>query len=208
MQSAIVLAWRAIERYVRGTWRHAPVAIAATYLLVACAELPRMPESAPVDREALAARFAADGRLSARRGNDGVAAQFAWIHDGTRDDIELATPLGQTIARLSGDDAGVKAEMPDGRVETARNWDTLTAEALQMPLPVDGLSAWLRGLPRAGPRYTVERDAQNRPALIRQDGWEIVYAYGSADATRASRLTLRYPGAEPVEVRIVVDGWR
>ena len=208
MQSAIVLAWRAVERYMRGTWRHAAVGVAAMFLLVACAELPRMPESPPVDREALAARFAADGRLSARRGNDGVAAHFAWIHDGTRDDIELATPLGQTIARLSGDDAGVKAEMPDGRVETARNWDTLTAEALQMRLPVDGLSAWLRGLPRAGPRYTVERDAQNRPALIRQDGWEIVYAYGSADATRASRLTLRYPGAEPVEVRIVVDGWR
>jgi outer membrane biogenesis lipoprotein LolB len=70
------------------------------------------------------------------------------------------------------------------------------------------LAAWLRGLPRAGPRYTVERDAQNRPALLRQDGWEIAYAYGSADATRASRLTLRYPGAEAVEVRIVVDGWR
>jgi outer membrane biogenesis lipoprotein LolB len=74
-------------------------------------------------------------------------------------------------------------------------------------LPVGGLSAWLRGLPRDGSRYAIERDPRERPTLLRQDGWEVSYAYADDDATRAARLVLRYPGAEPIEVRLIVDRW-
>ena len=47
-----------------------------------------------------------------------------------------------------------------------------------------------------------------RPAQITQDGWQVAYAYADAAATRASRLTLRYQGSDPVELRIVVDRWQ
>ena len=50
----------------------------------------------------------------------------------------------------------------------------------------------------------VERDDAGRPLVLRQQGWEIVYAYGDA-SSRPSRLVMRYPGSDPVEVRIVVD---
>jgi outer membrane lipoprotein LolB len=182
--------------------------VASALLLAGCAPLPTVPESPHLDRVALATPFAVEGRISARRGNDGVAGQFAWTHDGVHDRIALSSPLGQTIARLAGDGEGVQAEMSDGRVERASDWDALTSRALGLPLPLDGLSAWVRGLPRDGTPHTLERDAQQRPALLRQDGWEVGYAYADAAATRASRLTLRYPGAEPVEVRIVVDRWQ
>ncbi|HYT96641.1 MAG TPA: lipoprotein insertase outer membrane protein LolB, partial [Casimicrobiaceae bacterium] len=69
------------------------------------------------------------------------------------------------------------------------------------------LSAWLRGLPREGSQYTFERDDRNRPSVLRQDGWEVTYAYAEPDATHATRVTLRYPGADPIEVRIAVDRW-
>ena len=58
-------------------------------------------------------------------------------------------------------------------------------------------------------RRDLERDAVGRPLVLRQQGWEIVYAY--ADATSAAnpiRLVMRYPGSEPIEVRIVVDRWQ
>jgi outer membrane lipoprotein LolB len=180
-------------------------AFASALALSACAQLGTVPESLPVDDAALAAPFAAEGRISARRGSDGVAGQFAWTHDGARDEIAFATPLGQTIARFHGDADGVRAEMSDGRELRARDWDELTAEALGFPLPVGGLSAWLRGLPRAGAPHTLERDAEGRPALLRQDGWDVGYAYPDAAARRPSRLTLRFPAGEPVEVRIVID---
>jgi outer membrane lipoprotein LolB len=182
--------------------------VVAALVLAGCAPLAPAPESPPVDRAVLAAPFTAEGRISARRGADGVAGQFAWTHDGAHDRIALSSPLGQTIARLAGDGEGVQAEMSDGRVERAPDWDALTSRALGLPLPVGGLSAWLRGLPRDGTPHTLERDAQERPALLRQDGWEVGYAYADAAATRASRVTLRYPGTEPVEVRIVVDRWQ
>ncbi|HEY3178474.1 MAG TPA: lipoprotein insertase outer membrane protein LolB [Casimicrobiaceae bacterium] len=183
-----------------------PIAIAAA--LAGCAPLAPAPESVAVDPVALAAPFTADGRLSARRGNDGVAGQFSWQHQSAHDRIDLTSPLGQTIARLEGDPAGVKIEKSDGRVEVAKDWDTLTARSLGLTLPVGGLSAWLRGLPRDGSRYTLEHDERNRPSVLRQDGWEVTYAYAEPDATRAARVTLRYPGADPVEVRIVVDRWQ
>jgi outer membrane lipoprotein LolB len=180
-------------------------ALAALLALGACAQLPS-PEPATEDRAALAAPFAAYGRISARRGSDGVSGQFAWTHDAARDEIVLASPLGQTIAHLTGDADGVRAELPDGGELRARDWDELTSRTFGIPLPVRGLAAWLRGLPRDGPAYTREHDAQGRPALLRQDGWEVVYAY-AATAGRASRLTLRFFDGEPIEVRIVVDRW-
>ena len=183
-------------------------AIVAAAVVAGCAPLAPAPESAPVDREALAAPFSADGRLSARRGHDGIAGQFAWQHEAAHDRIDLTSPVGQTIARLDGDALGVHIETQNGRVESARDWDSLTARALGVTIPVGGLSAWLRGLPHEGSRYTLERDAQNRPLLLRQDGWEIAYAYAAPDASRASRVTLRYPGGDPIEVRIVVDHWQ
>ena len=183
-----------------------PIAIAM--FVAACAQLAPAPESTAVDRAALAAPFTAEGRLSARRGNDGIAGQFVWQHDASDDKIDLTTPLGQTIARLEGSPRGVRIETSNRRVDTAQDWDTLTSRAFGLTLPVGGLSAWLRGLPREGSRYAVERDAHERPALLRQDGWEVTYAYADDAATRPSRLVLGYPGVEPIEVRIAVDRWQ
>ena len=72
--------------------------IACAALLAACATLPppRAPEAAIV---AVDSPFDIGGRLSARRGDNGVAGSFSWTHDPPHDAITLATPLGQTLAR-------------------------------------------------------------------------------------------------------------
>jgi outer membrane lipoprotein LolB len=185
----------------------AGLALLAAALVAACASVAPQGGPAPVDAAGAAVPFDVDGRLSARRAGEGGAANFAWHHDGTRDEVDLATPLGQTLARLTGDAQGVRAQWPDGRTLQARDWDELTQRTVGVAIPVQGLSAWLRGYARAGSPSTVERDAQGRVALLRQDGWEIVYAYPADDARRADRLTLRYPGTEPTEVRVIVDRW-
>ncbi|HET9046180.1 MAG TPA: lipoprotein insertase outer membrane protein LolB [Casimicrobiaceae bacterium] len=182
--------------------------VAALLALVGCAELPRTTGSAAPDAAALAAPFEIEGRLSARRGNEGVAGQFVWSHEGSRDHIAFASPLGQSIAQLAGDANGVRVEMSGGRVETAPAWDALTARTLGFPLPVAGLAAWLRGLPREGSPNRLERDGAGRPIVLTQDGWEVAYAYADDAATRPLRLTLRYPATEPIELRVVVDRWQ
>jgi outer membrane lipoprotein LolB len=101
----------------------------------------------------------------------------------------------------------VTVHLQDGRVESATTWGALTERAFGVTIPVDGLSSWVRGVPRADARFAVERDAVGRVTVLRQDGWEVVYAYADDAATRPMRLTLRYPDAAPVEVRVVVDRW-
>ena len=125
------------------------------------------------------------------------------VHDA----IDLASPLGQTLARLEGDSSGVRVMLQDGRTEQAASWRELTERAFGVTIPVDGLASWVRAVPHSGAPYTVERDAQARVSLLRQDGWEIVYAYADDAARRPARVVLSLPGAEAVDVRVVVDRW-
>ena len=192
---------------LRGTCARA-VATAGAILLCACAPALVERPAAPGALAAQATTFELAGRLSARRGNDALTANFRWMHEPQRDEFDLSSPLGQTIARLSGDASGVRLQTPDGRVETASDWAALTTRALGWPLPVEGLAFWIQGMPRDGVPAAVERASDGMPASLRQDGWSVVYQAferSSDGVSRPQRLTLDY--AE-VELRIAIDSWR
>jgi outer membrane lipoprotein LolB len=175
-------------------------------LLAACASAP--PPSMRTTADAADTPFSIAGRISARRGDAGVAGAFTWTHDAAHDAIDLSTPLGQTLAKLEGGPNGVEVRLPDGRTQTAATWRELTERAFGVTIPVDGMSAWVRGVPRAAEPFTIERDARGRPALLRQQGWEVVYAYADDAAERPLRASLSYPGPDTIEVRVVVDRWQ
>lgn len=183
------------------------VAIALASVVAGCAALPPTSPAQPAVT-AVDAPFSIGGRISARRGDAGVAGAFTWVHEPSRDTIDLATPLGQTLAQLEGDAQGVAVRLQDGRVERAPTWRELTERAFGVVIPVDGLSAWVRGVPRSGAEFSVERDALSRVSVLRQDGWEVAYAYADDASPRPSRVSARYPGAESIEVRVVVDRWQ
>lgn len=167
-----------------------------------CATLPEpAPQRAPEARDA---PFTLAGRISARHGSNAVAGGFTWTHAPPRDRIDLADPLGQTLARLDGEPGNVTVRLADGRVETATTWDALTRRALGVTIPVEGLAFWIRGLGAPDSQVTIERDGTGRVSALRQDRWDIAYAYEDA-STMPHRVTLTYPGADPVEVRVVVD---
>src|SRR5271169_1070923 len=154
------------------------------------------PDVAP---PAALAAFDVTGRMSVRHGSAGLSASFRWSHANERDELELASPLGQTVALLSGDSSQVRLQAADGRVSTADGWGALTEQGLGWPLPVQGLSFWIQGTSRPGAQFSVEAGDDGRVAVLRQDGWTIVYqAYTqTADAAwRPSRLTLTYPDVE------------
>jgi outer membrane lipoprotein LolB len=186
--------------------RGATIALAAL-ALAACATLSPPPESARAVASA-ETPFAIAGRLSARRGSDGIAANFVWTHDGALDRIDLASPFGQVVARLEGNATGVRVERPGGESGEYPDWSALTSAQFGVIIPVDGLSRWIRGEARPGAAFSLERDAQGRVLVLRQQAWEIVYAYPDDSAqAHPLRVTLRYPDAPPIEVRIVVDRW-
>ncbi len=152
--------------------------------------------------------FNVGGRLSAKRGTRGGAAIFSWDHASDHDRVDLSSPLGQIYARIDGTAGRVVVERPDGATEAFRDWSTMSEALLGAPVPMDDLAFWLRGAARAGSSSTAERDASGRVLVLRQGAWEIVYAYpDDAPSSRPSRLVLKYPDVEPVEVRVVVDRW-
>lgn len=175
---------------------------AAAALLSACAGVPTV---GPALRErAPDEPFAVEGRLSARHGADAVSGRFSWVHANDRDTITLDTPLGQTLARLSGSEGDARIELADGTVHFAGDWEGLTQQTLGVPLPVWGLAWWLRGVPHPRTAATIEPDAAGRPVVVRQEGWEIVYTYSDSEARRPARVQLVWPD---VEVRVAIDRW-
>jgi outer membrane lipoprotein LolB len=178
------------------------IAIAVALVLTACATpapLATLPMVPVPD-----AAFGIDGRLSAKRGDEGISVGFSWRHDPPRDAF---TPLGTVLAELAGDAARREVEivLADGRREVAADWPALTSRTLGFSLPVAGLSAWVRGAPHAASPWTVETDASGRARVLRQDGWEIVYGYADDGERQPARL--RLVGSE-TEMRIVIDRWR
>jgi len=181
--------------------RGAFVALAALALAACASVVPPRPrvDFVPVPD----APFAITGRLSARYGNEGVAANYRWQHAAAGDELLLTTPLGGALARLTGSAGSARLELAGGGSAQAGDWEALTARALGAPLPVHGLAWWVRASPRPGSAFAAEADAAGRLEVLRQDGWEVVYAYREGVA-RPVRLTLAHPG---VEVRLVVDEW-
>jgi len=177
--------------------------------LAACAPAGIRPDTtASIKLPVLATSFDVAGRLSARHGTDAFSANFRWHHAGERDELEFASPLGQTVAMLSGDAQGVRLQAADGRVLTAGDWVALTEKGLGWRLPVDGLASWIQGAPRAGAPFKGEAGEDGRAALLMQDGWTIVYLAPAPDRNavqRPSRMTLSYPD---VELRLAVDSWQ
>jgi outer membrane lipoprotein LolB len=177
-------------------------------LLGACVPTPLQRAAPDVAPPAAQAAFDVAGRMSVRHGSAALAASFRWSHADERDELELASPLGQTVALLSGDASQVRLQAADGGVSTADGWGELTERGLGWPLPVQGLAFWIQGDARPGTPFSVEAGDDGRVAVLSQDGWTIVYqsyAQTADGAWRPSRLTLSYP---EVELRIAIDRWQ
>ncbi|MEO8848931.1 MAG: lipoprotein insertase outer membrane protein LolB [Casimicrobiaceae bacterium] len=171
-------------------------------LAVACTQIVRVDTHAT---DVPDTAFAVTGRLSAQHAADALTANFDWQHRADADTIVLATPLGQSIARLERTDGAVTVALANGQHASADTFDALTARAFGVALPVAGLTWWIRALPRAGSAFAIERDGSGRPIVLRQDGWEVDYSYADAAATLPRRLLLAYP---QIDMRVVVDQWR
>jgi outer membrane lipoprotein LolB len=183
-------------------------ALATAALLAACAPVALERGTEVGASAAVQASFDITGRLSARHADDALTANFHWRHANGRDELDLASPLGQAVASLSGEAGNVSLQTADGRLATASDWSTLTAQRLGWPLPVAGLTFWIQGVPRPGSRADIETGGDGRVSVLRQDGWMIVYqAFTQVQAGdwRPARMTLSYPD---VEVRIAVDTWQ
>ena len=115
-------------------------------------------------------RFSAVATQAERR--ESVSGRFSVEVRGDRQRIDLATPLGTTVARIEVGPDGASASGPGMEEERGPDADALAEQLLGWRLPVSGLSDWIEGRPAPSRPARVERDG-DRAVLIEQDGWTV-----------------------------------
>ncbi len=181
--------------------RHGRGLLAACALLLAvgCASLAPAPGGRSYSGRFALRVEAADGRRDASSG------RFALAIDGGTVILDLASPLGTTLARVQADAQGATLTVrADGGVRITRGADAaqLAAQVLGWPLPIAGLPDWIEGRPAPGAGSTADGgDA------FHQDGWTVRVDERDPRG-RVRRLGMSRPaaGAGPaVDLRIVVE---
>lgn len=189
------------------------LAIAAAGLLLAGCATTGAPPDLPV--AAYRDQVELDGRLFVNFEKDGkpdtLSVKFNWVQQGQKVDVSLASPLGQTVAKISVSPQSATLTQSGRAPLVAQDIDGLTVEALGWSLPVSGLRDWLQGYATAagGKRFTASPGANS---VLTADGWQLTFvswqdAAGGAsprpkriDATRAASAH-----SGPLAIRIVLD---
>ncbi len=149
------------------------------------------------------------GRLSVRYPVQGktqsVQGKFLWNQRRDKTDIELYSPLGQTIARISIAPGLAMLEQSNGVRRQAVSPDDLTELALGWPLPVDGLRYWLQGFVRA-PGGTLQAAMPEGQEHFESDGWQLSYPswQASGDVAVPKRVDAV---RDDITLRVVIDDW-
>jgi outer membrane lipoprotein LolB len=162
------------------------------------------PPTAPPERT-YAGRFAAIAVNGAQR--ESVSGRFLIEVRGDRKTIDLATPVGTTIARIEIEPGRASATGPQLQTVTGPDADELVERLLGWSLPVAGLVDWINGQPVPSRPARTRREG-DRIAEIEQDGWMIRIGEYSPITARPSRLVMdraRTATDPAVSVRVIVD---
>ncbi|MYN13453.1 lipoprotein localization factor LolB [Pusillimonas sp. TS35] len=147
----------------------------AALALAGCATPPPISESGAATQQAV---FERTGRFAinvsyANGQRDALQGGFAWLDNGRRLVLDLANPVGSTLARVEVTAGLARVTRSDGSVEEAANADALVEQVLGSPLPVSGLRDWLRGRTGDGVVNSLKRDAGGQPGSFTEDGWRV-----------------------------------
>ena len=183
-----------------------PVFFFLTVLVGGCATLSG-PSSGTLatPRDALTA-FALEGRFALRQEANNYSGRLSWRHDGADNDVLLASPFGQGIARITTSASGAELTTSDGKTYSAPDAQTLTRQLLGYALPLTELAGWVRGHSAGEAPGPVERDTLGRPVRLRHDAWRISYEYDTDDA-QALPARLFAENANGMELRLRIDEW-
>jgi outer membrane lipoprotein LolB len=197
---------------LRSRFSSLPLAALCAALLGGCATTGAPLSQAPV--AAYRDNIELNGRLSVNYRKNGspetLSGKFSWTQSGTRIDVSLASPLGQTLAKITVTPDTATLVQADRAPRVARDIDALTAETLGWSLPVSGLRDWLQGYATAADGQRFAASPANSSVLTR-DGWRLSFvswqdgggphpAPRRIDATRAATA-----GADELAIRIVID---
>ncbi|MGH8671388.1 MAG: lipoprotein insertase outer membrane protein LolB [Burkholderiales bacterium] len=147
------------------------------------------------------------GRLAVRYQGGSFSGSIDWRHSLEKDELQILTPLGQSVAQIERRPFGATLTTKDQEKRYAADVETLTEQALGWRLPLGGLRFWVLGLIDPESPGDSERDDAGRVSRLKQSLWQVDYLeYAPASGFDLPRRITARNGA--VEVKLVVDQWR
>jgi outer membrane lipoprotein LolB len=172
--------------------------------LTACATTPPVTPEV-LQSTVLPANWTLQGRISIQADAQSLAGKIHWQHRADSDELLVASPLGQGVARIERNADGVTLDLPQQPSRHARDAESLTQEALGYALPLSGLTWWVQARPAPGSAFEFKHDGVGRLAQLRQDGWVIDYLeYAAEMPARPRKLAVAREG---LSIRLVADTW-
>lgn len=178
-------------------------AVLSLAVLAGCATPARIDTTAPDSVFQRTGRFAVSVQYDSGR-QEAVQGGFAWLDTGRLLTLDLANPLGTTLARVQVGPGSAILTHSNGQQESAPSADALVEKVLGSPIPVAGLRYWLRGQTGQAPVSQVLRSAQGQPQSFMQDGWRVELLRYDSSGPGLLRLN-RNETNRSISVRLVVD---
>lgn len=165
--------------------------------------------------------FSLAGRVSVQYTNtrydrsESLHGKFAWEQDGSHTRIDLASPLGQTLAVMTLSPVQAILAASGKPPVAAPNADQLFLRQMGWPLPVSGLARWLQGC-SVQPDGTAFTAGPQNPETATQAGWRIRYLDWttlSENSLAPRRIDMAYDPPEDapvshIRIRLVIDEWQ
>ena len=156
--------------------------------------------------------WALSGRVALSNGRDGGSGRIDWQQDGPRYDVSLSAPVTRQSWRLRGEPGQALLEGLGGGPRQGVDARLLLLEATRWDIPVEALSAWVRGIP-ADERIFGNDDIvfgdDGRLSRLSQDGWLIAYDDWQHVSGQPVELPHRLTATRgEARVRLVVDAWQ
>lgn len=173
-------------------------------LLGACAAPQRIGSGAAADVFERTGRFALNVQHFGGK-RDAVQGGFAWLDEGRALRLDLANPLGNTLARVDVMPGRAILTRSNGEREQAAHPDALVELVLGSPMPVAGLRDWLRGRTGDAPVQGMEKNENGQISVFSQDGWRVQLSRYDHLGPRLLQLN-RNDANRNISLRLVVDG--
>ena len=172
--------------------------------LSGCATAPPAGNDRVIDERQ--GRFSVQSR-QAMTPAEAVQGSFVWRRLVTGWQLDLNSPLGATLARLTVTPTGASLQQPDQPLLRAASARQLLTGVLGASVPVDALEDWIEGRvddDHGGAVTNIERDELGRVVAFDQAGWRVRFTrYGPSGPGRID-ATGQQQGRE-LELRLVIE---
>lgn len=132
------------------------------------------------------------------------SGRFSLLANGDHSELELASPLGQTMAQVTLDPAQAVLVASDGRQYHARSGEALTERVFGWRVPIGDLPRWL-----AGRIAQPTQREDGRVVAGTDNGWSV--RFDTFEGEHPRRLSLDWPagsgadGSRRLELKLIVD---